>query len=160
MNMEIDALDRKILKALQLDARRKNADLAKDLGVAPSTMLERVRRLENRGYIQSFRAIVNPEKLGFAVQALVSVSLTQHTTGTIRPFENAVKAIPYVLVCYHVTGRFDYIIHVVAKNLNHLGILVKEHIAAIEGVGRTETFLVFSEIKTDQGYPLDETAEA
>jgi Lrp/AsnC family leucine-responsive transcriptional regulator len=156
----MDTLDRKILEALQQDARRKNADLAKGLGVAPSTMLERIRRLENRGYIKSFRAIVNREQLGLTVQALVSISLTQHTTGTIRPFEKAVKTIPYVLVCYHVTGRFDYILHIVAKNLDHLGVLIKERIAAIEGVGRTETFLVFSEIKSDQGYPLDETAEA
>jgi Lrp/AsnC family leucine-responsive transcriptional regulator len=152
----MDVLDRKILEALQHDARRKNADLAKDLGVAPSTMLERIRRLENRGYIKGFRAIVNREKLGLSVQALVSVSLAQITTGTIRPFEKAIKEIPYVLVCYHVTGRFDYILHVMAKSLNHLGILVKEHIAAIEGVARTETFIVFSEIKNDPAYPLDE----
>lgn len=151
----MDELDRKILAALQMDARRKNADLARDLGLAPSTMLERVRRLEDRGFFKGFRAIVDPEKLGLTVQALISISLSQHSTGTIRPFEKAVKTIPYVLVCYHVTGRFDYILHVVAKNLNHLGMLVKERIAAIEGVGKTETFLIFSEIKRDQGYPLD-----
>ncbi len=156
----MDALDRNILRALQRDARIKNAELARDLGVAPSTMLERVRRLEERGYFNGFRAIVNPEKLGLTVQAIVSVSLGQHSVKTIRPFEQAVKAIPNILVCYHVTGRFDYILHVVAKNLNHLGILVKEQIASMPGVGKTETFLVFSEIKNDQGYPLEEAEEA
>ena len=152
----MDHLDREILRALQLDARIKNAELARDLGVAPSTMLERVRRLEERGYFKGFRAIVNPEKLGWTVQAMVSVSLGQHSTKTIRPFEEAVKSIPNILTCYHVTGRFDYILHVVAKNLNQLGILVKERIASMPGVGKTETFLVFSEIKNDHGYPLDE----
>ena len=88
---------------------------------------------------------------------MVSVSLGQHSTKTIRPFEQAVKSSPNILVCYHVTGRFDYILHVVAKNLNHLGVLVKEEIASMPGVGKTETFLVFSEIKNDHGYPLDET---
>ena len=155
----MDHLDREILRALQLDARIKNAELARDLGVAPSTMLERVRRLEERGYFKSFRAIVNPEKLGWTVQAMVSVSLGQHSTKTIRPFEEAVKSIPNILTCYHVTGRFDYILHVVAKNLNQLGILVKERIASMPGVGKTETFLVFSEILNDQGYPLVETDE-
>ena len=152
----MDNLDRKILRALQQDARVKNADLARQLGVAPSTMLERVRRLEERGYFVGFKAMVNPEKLGLGIQAIVSVSLGQHSTQTIRPFEQAVKSIPNIMVCYHVTGRFDYILHIVAKNLNDLGILVKEQIAALPGVGKTETFLVFSEIKNGNGYPLDE----
>ncbi len=152
----MDTLDRKILRALQKDARVKNADLARQLGVAPSTMLERVRRLEERGYFSGFKAVINPEKLGLTVQAMISVSLGQHSTKTIRPFEEAVKAIPNILVCYHVTGRFDYILRVVAKNLKQLGILVKERIASMPGVGKTETFLVFSEIKNDNGYPLDE----
>jgi Lrp/AsnC family leucine-responsive transcriptional regulator len=152
----MDTLDRKILRALQKDARVKNADLARDLEVAPSTMLERVRRLEERGYFSGFKAIINPEKLGFGVQALISVSLGQHSTETIRPFEQAVKSIPNIMTCYHVTGRFDYILHIVAKNLKELGLLVKEQIASLPGVGKTETFLVFSEIKNDTGYPLDE----
>jgi len=122
-------------------------------------MLERVRRLEERGYLSGFKAIVNPEKLGLDVQALISVSLGQHSTQTIRPFEQAVKSIPNIMTCYHVTGRFDYILQVVAKNLKELGILVKEQIASLPGVGKTETFLVFSEIKNDNGYPLDESKE-
>ena len=156
----MDKLDQEILKALQRDARVKNADLARNLGVAPSTMLERVRRLEERGYFNGFKAVINPEKLGLSVQAMISVSLGQHSTKTIGPFEDAVKAIPNILVCYHVTGRFDYVLHVVAKNLKQLGILVKERIASMPGVGKTETFLVFSEIKNDNGFPLDEADEA
>ena len=151
----MDDLDRRILEALQKDARRKNADLAKDLGVAPSTMLERVRRLKERGYFDGYRTIINPEKLGYTIRALISVSLSEHSTETIRPFETAVKKMPNILTCYHVTGRFDYIVYVVAKNLNHLGLLVKEQIASIPGVGKTETFIVFSEIKKENGYPLE-----
>ena len=152
----MDNLDRNILRALQRDARIKNADLARKLGVAPSTMLERIRRLEERGYFNGFKAVIDPEKLGFTVQAMVSVCLGRHSPNTIRPFEQAVKSIPHIRVCYHVTGRFDYILHVVARNLTHLGLLVKEQIASIPGVDKTETFLVFSEIKNDAGYPLGE----
>jgi len=151
----MDPLDRKILRALQKDARVKNADLARELGVAPSTMLERVRRLEDRGYFDGFKALINPEKLGLGVQALISVSLGQHSTQTIRPFEQAVKSIPNIMVCYHITGRFDYMLHIVAKNLKELGTLVKEQIASLPGVGKTETFLIFSEIKNDNGYPME-----
>ena len=152
----MDELDREILLALQKDAKIKNADLARQLEVAPSTMLERVRRLEERGYFKGFKAIVNPEKLGLGVQALISISLGQHSTQTIRPFEQAVKSLPNIMTCYHVTGRFDYMLHVVAKNLKELGILVKERIASLPGVAKTETFLIFSEIKNDNGYPLQQ----
>jgi len=155
----LDDLDRQILRALQSDGRKKNSNLARQFGLAASTMLERVRRLEERGHLKGFRAIVDPESLGLRVQAFISVSLGQHSTETIRPFEQGVQTIPYVRACYHLSGRFDYILHVAARDLNHLGRLVKERIAAIPGVGKTETFLVFSEIKTDQGWPIELEAE-
>ena len=119
-------------------------------------MLERVRRLEERGYFKGFRALLNPKKLGYGVQALVSVSLAAYRTKTIHPFEEGVRRIPYVRVCYNVSGRFDYILLVVAKDVDHLGALVKEQIASLPGVDRTETFIVFSEIKSDEGYPIPE----
>jgi Lrp/AsnC family leucine-responsive transcriptional regulator len=152
----MDQIDRKILAFLQADARRRNTDLARELGVAPSSMLDRVKRLEERGYFKAFRAILDPEKLGYNVQALVSVSLVQHKANTIRPFEKEVHQIPYVRVCYHVSGRFDYFLLVVARDLDHLVSLVKGQIARLPGVGRTETFIIFSEIKSDGGYPIEE----
>lgn len=152
----MDDTDRRILESFQADARSKNVDLARELGIAPSSMLERVRRLEERGYFKGFRALLNPEKLGYSVQALVSVSLAAYRTKTIRPFEEGVRQIPYVRVCYHVSGRFDYILLVVARDVDHLGALVKEQIASLPGVDRTETFIVFSEIKGDEGYPIPE----
>ena len=152
----MDDIDRIILGYFQADARCRNAELARELGLAPSSMLERVRRLEERGYFKGFRALLNPEKLGYSVQALVSVSLAAHRTKTIRPFEEGVRQIPCVRVCYHVSGRFDYILLVVAKDVNHLGALVKQQIASLPGVDRTETFIVFSEIKSDEGYPIPE----
>lgn len=152
----MDDIDRRLLASFQADARCRNADLARELGVAPSSMLERVRRLEERGYFKGFRALLNPKKLGYSVQALVSVSLAAYRTKTIRPFEDGVRQIPYVRVCYHVSGRFDYILLVVARDVDHLGALVKQEIASLPGVDRTETFIVFSEIKNDEGYPIPE----
>jgi len=152
---DMDSLDLKILAALQEDARRRNIDLAQELGVAPSTALERVRRLEAQGCFRGFSAVLAPEKLGFNVQAMVTVALGEHTTEAILPFEQRVREVSYIRACYHVTGRFDYLLHVVAVDLNHLGRLVKEDIAALPGVGRTETHIVFSEIKSDKGLPVE-----
>jgi Lrp/AsnC family leucine-responsive transcriptional regulator len=154
----MDSLDLKILAALQEDARRRNIVLAQELGVAPSTALERVRRLEAQGCFRGFNAVLVPERLGFNIQAMVTVALGKHTTEAILPFEQRVREVSFIRACYHVTGRFDYLLHVVAVDLDHLGRLVKEDIAALPGVGRTETHIVFSEIKPDKGLPVEEAS--
>ncbi len=151
----MDKIDLRILSALQADGRKKNAELAREIGVAPSTMLERVKRLEERRVLTGFRAVIDPESLGLTVQSLVTVTLDRHNADHIRDLEQNIQNVPHVRACYHVTGRFDYVLHVAARDLNHLGRLIKERIASIPGVGRVETFIVLSEIKSDQGWPIE-----
>lgn len=152
----MDDLDRGILVALQANARKKNVELARELGVAPSTVLERVRRLEEQGLIQSYRGMISPAKLGLTTQAFVAISLDRHEVDTIRKFEEGIQEISRVRACYHLTGRFDYLLHVAARDLEQLGELIKNRIASIPGIGRVETFLVFSEVKPDRGWPIGE----
>ena len=77
----------------------------------------------------------------------------------IRKFEEGVLQIPHLKACYHITGRFDYLLHVAVRDLNHLGKLVKEWISSITGVGKVETFLVFSEVKSDERWVIDNDIE-
>jgi Lrp/AsnC family leucine-responsive transcriptional regulator len=150
----MDGLDRKILELLQANARQKNVELARELGIAPSTALERVRRLEEQGLIQGYRGLVDPAGLGLAIQAFVAVSLDHHEVDTIRQFEEGIQRVPQVRVCYHLAGRFDYLLLVAAGGLEQLGDLIKERIASIPGIGRVETFPIYSEVKPDQGWPI------
>ena len=152
----MDLLDFKILKALQTSGRKKNAELARELGVAPSTMMERIRRLEESGVLQGYRASIDPKKLGLNIQAFISVTLSRHETEIIRQFEESIRKTPHIRACYHLTGRFDYLLHVFVADLDQLGKLVKNHITALPGFGKSETFLVFSEIKSDNGLPVPE----
>lgn len=152
----MDALDRKILVALQQHGRKTNAELARQLGVAPSTMLERVRRLEGNGLVRGYRAIVDSKALGLALQGFVAVILTSHDREFIHNFEDGIQKIANVRACYHITGRFDYLLHVAARDLIHWGELVKERIASINGIAKLESFLVLSEIKEDEGWPVEE----
>jgi Lrp/AsnC family leucine-responsive transcriptional regulator len=76
----MDLLDLKILKALQASGRKKNSELARELEVAPSTMMERIRRLEESGVLQGYRASIDPQKLGLHIQAFISVTLSRHET--------------------------------------------------------------------------------
>jgi Lrp/AsnC family leucine-responsive transcriptional regulator len=151
----MDDLDRRIVAALQANGRKSNAELARELGVAASTMLERLRRLEERHIIDGYRATVDPVALGLTVQGFICVTLDRHDVGYIQQFEQEIVGIPAVRACYHTTGRFDYMLHVAARDLTHLGELVKEQIAGITGIGKAETFLVLSEVKPDSGWPVE-----
>ena len=155
----MDRIDRHTLKALQQDGRKKNADLARENGLAPSTMLERVKKLEEKGVIQGYRAVVNPSKLGLMAQGFACISLDRHRVKDIQVLEDEIKKIPHVRACYHITGRFDYLLHVVAPDLSNLGTLVKKHLATIPGMGKIETFLVYEEVKPDRGWPIDAARE-
>jgi Lrp/AsnC family leucine-responsive transcriptional regulator len=147
---DMDDLDAQILGALQRDGRAKNADLAREFGVAPSTMLERVRRLEERGIIRGYRAVADLKALGLTVQGFVMVILDRHNTELIRRLEEEIQSIPHVRSCFHLTGRFDYMLQVAARDLDHLGDLIKSQIATIPGIGRLETFVILSEVKRDE----------
>jgi Lrp/AsnC family leucine-responsive transcriptional regulator len=151
----LDKIDRHILKALQQDGRKKNSELAKEVGLAPSTMLDRVKKLEDKGILKGYRAVMDPEKLGLSAQGFACISLNRHQVENIEMLENEIKKIPCVRACYHITGRFDYILHVVAPDISDLGLLVKEELATIQGMGKIETFIVYSETKPDQGWPID-----
>ncbi len=150
----MDQLDRKILRTLMANARTSNAELARECGVAPSTILERIRRLEDRGVLRGYIAEVDPEALGYTVRAVVLVTLDQHEVSCIRTFEEEIRSIPFVRSCQHLSGRFDYLVRLAARDVNHLGELIKERIAAIPGIGKAESFLVFSDIKIDRGWPM------
>ena len=151
----MDNIDRHTLKALQKDGRKKNYELAKETGLAPSTMLDRVKKLEDKGIIKGYRAVMDPEKLGLKAQGFACISLDRHQVKDIEILENAIKNIPNVRACYHITGRFDYLLHVVALELGDLGDLIKEKLATIPGMGKIETFIVYAEVKPDQGWPID-----
>lgn len=151
----MDSIDKQTLKTLQRDGRKKNNELAKAAGLAPSTMLDRVKKLEEKGILKGYRAVVDPEKLGLKAQGFACISLDRHRVKDIQALENEIKKMASVRACYHITGRFDYLLHVVAPDLSDLGLLIKEKLATIPGMGKIETFIVYDEVKPDQGWPID-----
>jgi Lrp/AsnC family transcriptional regulator, leucine-responsive regulatory protein len=151
----MDKIDRNIIRALQDNGRITNVELARMNDLAPSSMLERVRRLEEKGVIKGYRAILDPKAIGLEIQAMVMIQLDRHQAAPIDHFEDGVRAVPEVRACYHVTGRYDYILHVVARDIDHLGDLVKHKLASIGGAEKLETFLSLSTIKEDHGYGIE-----
>jgi Lrp/AsnC family leucine-responsive transcriptional regulator len=156
----VDTLDRRILVELQNDGRQTNARLAEVVGLSQSAMHERVRRLERDGLIRGYRADVAPEGMGVGLQAFVAAELNAHSRGHIEDFEKGILRVHGVRACYHITGRFDYLVHVAVRDLEQLGALIKMDIASVPGVAKLETLLVLTEVKADAGWPaVDEDQE-
>jgi DNA-binding Lrp family transcriptional regulator len=150
----VDPLNRKILAALQSGGRKTNLALARQLGLSPSAMVGRVRRLEQSGAIRGYRAIVDPAALGITVQALTVVKLREHSEQAIREFEQAVKEVPGVRACCHVTGQFDMIMMLALRDLDHLAQMIRVDLARMPGVRQLETMLIMAESVADQGWPV------
>ena len=150
----MDPLDHKILAALQSEGRKTNLALARELGLSPSAMVGRVRRLEQSGAIRGYRAVVEPAALGITVQALIVVKLREHSEQAIREFEEAVKGVVGVRACYHVTGQFDMVMVLALRDNEHLAHMIRVDLAKVPGVMQLETMLIMAESVADQGWPV------
>lgn len=132
----LNATDKKILEILQTDAKITNVELAAKVGISPPAMLERVKKLESSGIIEKYVALVNPQKVGRETFAMVSVSLTQHQLPTINLFVKEINKLEEVLECFHVTGKEDFLLKVVVKNIPDYEKFILEKLTKIKGVDR------------------------
>ena len=143
MNPNFDEIDRAILRELQHDARRANKALAESVGVSPSTMVNRVRALEESGAIRGYHADVDPTALGRNVDALISVRLQPKTPATVDAFIEAVWQLEETVAVSLVTGSFDALIHLSVANIASLSETVMRGIASAPGVVDEQTSIVF-----------------
>jgi Lrp/AsnC family transcriptional regulator, leucine-responsive regulatory protein len=141
----MDEIDIQILEALQANGRLKHNELARNLNLAQSTVAERVKRMESQRIIKGYRAVIDAAQMGLR---------GRHEKEIIHRFEEQIRGISHVQACYHLTGRYDYLLHVLVADLDGLGRLVKDVIAELPGLVTSETFVIFSEIKTDEGLPF------
>ncbi|MCB1606411.1 MAG: Lrp/AsnC family transcriptional regulator [Xanthomonadales bacterium] len=156
--VDLDRIDIELIRLLRKHARIANKDLAAQVGVAPSTALERVRRLRERGVISGFHAEVDPEAIGIGLQAMVAVRLVQHSTALVEAFHQHLSRLPEVLAYYHVAGADDYLVHVAVRDPAHLrGFLLAAFTQRPE-VGHLETHLIF-EFQRNPGIPIYRRAD-
>jgi Lrp/AsnC family transcriptional regulator, leucine-responsive regulatory protein len=143
----IDEIDGTILSILQQNARTSQSELAKAVGLAPSAVLERLRKLTAKGVIRDYVALIDPHVVGRGLLAFVAVRSAEH--GPEMPSANALARIPEVLEVHHVAGDDCYLLKVRARDAEHLGRLLRQHIAATPGVTSTRTTIVLETVKED-----------
>ncbi|MGZ9825682.1 Lrp/AsnC family transcriptional regulator [Tsukamurella ocularis] len=142
----LDDADRRILLVLQRDGRVSNAALAEEVGLAPSTVHTRVRRLADAGVIRGFFADVDPAAVGRPLRAMIAVTLRSTARHRIRQFVESVIDLPPVIDAYFLAGGDDYLLHIAAVDTDDLRHLV-EYLSAREEVAGTNTSLVFEHVR-------------
>jgi Lrp/AsnC family leucine-responsive transcriptional regulator len=145
----LDEIDRKIIAALQAEGRLANVDLADKVGLSPTPCQRRVKRLEEEGLITRYAALVSPAAMGFGLQALVEVTLEDHSEKTVEAFEAAIRARTEVVACYAVTGDMDFLLHVFATDLNSFSDFALKALLRMPGVKGTRSSFIMQAVKSD-----------
>lgn len=158
-SIKLDAIDRKILSILQENGRITNAELAGRVGISPPATLERVRRLERNGIIRRYVALVDPQKLGHGVMALVAVTLAVHQLSSVDDFMQRIRELPEVLECYHITGEEDFLLKVYASDIEAYEGFVLQKLSRIPGINKIKTSFVLSTVKYQTAYRIPEEEE-
>lgn len=144
---DLDRIDRKILDALSKDGRISVADLARQVGLSKSPAQVRLKRLQDNGYIQGFRAVLNPVKLGLDHVAFAEVKLTDTTEKALSAFNKAVMMVPEIEQCHMIAGGFDYLIKVRTPDIQSYRRVLGEVISALPFVGSTSTHVSMQTVK-------------
>jgi Lrp/AsnC family leucine-responsive transcriptional regulator len=145
----LDDIDGKIIAALQADGRLPIVDLANRVGLSATPCQRRVKRLEEEGLIMRYAALVSPAAMGFGLQALVEVTLEDHSEKTVEAFEAAIRARSEVVACYAVTGDMDFLLHVFATDLASFSDFALKALLRMPGVKGTRSSFIMQAIKSD-----------
>lgn len=151
---KLDSFDLRILEALQREGRISNQHLADEIALSPSACYERVKRLERAGYIASYRAKVQFDKIATTCTNIVTVSLNTHRSQDFRRFETVVRSIPEIVSCYEVGGGVDYVLTVVTISIQHYQEIIDRILESEAGVERYTTCIVLREVKENAGLPI------
>ena len=151
----LDSIDRALLKVLQSEGRLSNAELSRRVNLSAPAVHARLRRLEKDGYIYQYAALLDREKAGFDMLCFVHISLQLHQPEQVERVRAAIREMPEVLECHHVTGEYDYQLKVVIHNRKDLERFVLERLTPIPGLALIHTSLVLSEVKTTTALPME-----
>jgi Lrp/AsnC family leucine-responsive transcriptional regulator len=154
----LDRTDRKILEALQTDARLTNQQLAEKVALSASPCLRRVRALEERGVIRQYVALLDPAEIGLGLLAYVTVKLEKKGKMPVEQFTRAVLAWPEVVACYSMTGDMDYLMRVQVEGLDHYSRFIMEKLLKQPGVIDIKSNFVLERVKDTTALPLEHLA--
>lgn len=143
----LDDIDYEILKILQTNGRISNAKLAERINLSPAATYKRLKRLEENGVIEGYRADLALDKLGYNMLCYISVSLQTHSADNLTNFRRTIREMPEVLEGSFMTGDYDYLLKVALRDQTHLEEFILKKLSPIPGVAQMNTSLLVSSIK-------------
>jgi len=152
--MNMDKYDRAILSALQKDGRISNVDLAGKVSLSESASLRRVRRLEEKGLIEKYTALLDQRHVGLSGNVFVHIALHREEQSELAAFEAAVQSLPEVMECYLMTGEFDYLLRVVVSDMADFERVHKESITRLPGVARVNSSVAIRTVRKTTELPI------
>ncbi len=144
---QMDKIDRRILRELQRDGRLANVELAKRVGLSPTPCLERVKKLEDEGYIRGYHARLDPGRMGAGLLVFVEIRLLRTAMDVFEEFKRAVVVLPQVLECHLVSGDFDYLIKARVPDMAAYRRLLGETLLTLPHVSGSRSYAVMEEVK-------------
>ncbi|QIE55790.1 Lrp/AsnC family transcriptional regulator [Pikeienuella piscinae] len=144
----IDQFDRKIVQALRRDGRMSILDLSEAVGLSPTPVSRRVRRLEESGVITGYAALINETALGFGVSVFVSVKLDRQVDDALESFESAVATFPEVVDCWLMTGNRDYLLRIATEGLREFEQFLVGRLTRVRGVASIESSIPLRRVKS------------
>ena len=144
---QLDKTDVEILQVLQKDAKVNTKELSENLHISKTPIYERIKRLENDGYIKGYVALVDNKKVGLPLIVFCNVSLAVHDDEHIKRFQEEIKEIDEIMECYSTGGIYDFFIKVVLKDLDAYNRFVFEKLTKVHGIVKMQSSFVLSEIK-------------
>jgi len=154
----LDAIDRRLLDALQENARISNADLAKKVGLSPSPSWRRVRGLEQQDIVRRYVTLLNPEAMGLHINVFATVALEKQVESTLENFETLITRYPEVMECYLMTGEFDYLLRIVVPDLHAYERFLMDHLTRIEGIASIKSSISLKQVRYKTALPLSHVA--
>ncbi|WP_309643943.1 Lrp/AsnC ligand binding domain-containing protein [Phenylobacterium sp.] len=152
--VQLDDIDRRLLRVLQRDGRISNLDLAQQCHLSPSACSDRVRRLKDRGVILGYSALLDPMAIDRALLIFVEVQLDRTTGDTFNEFAQAAQRSPEILECHMVAGGFDYLIKARVRDMEAYRGFLGDVLVRMPGVRETRTYAVLEEVKSVTELPV------
>ncbi|SFU36765.1 MULTISPECIES: Lrp/AsnC family transcriptional regulator [Pseudomonas] len=156
MHERLDKVDIAISERLQRDGRLSNVKLAEQLSLSEASCWRKQKRLEECGVIEGYQAILNRRKLGLGVMAFVQISCSDHSEEATEKFEKIIASAPQVLSCHNTTGEADFLLQVVASDLDSYSRFVEKVLRKLPGVLSIRSNLSLREMKTTHRFPVAE----
>jgi Lrp/AsnC family leucine-responsive transcriptional regulator len=147
--MQLDSLDKKLLKLLQENSKQTNKQLSLQLNLSVTAVYERIKKLEKSGIINRYVAVVNKDKVQKSLLVFCQIKLIQHSKAYVTNFEKEVITLDEVMECYHVSGEYDYLLKILVKDMAEFREFMVTKLTTLKHIGSTQSSFSINEVKNE-----------